>query len=43
LYILYGTLRGKTIEQIEPNCKTKPNQWLLDKLKNKFQPVEVLV
>ena len=43
LYLVYGTLRGKTPEQVEPNCKSKPNTWLLDKLMDKYRPIEVLV
>tara|TARA_R110000868_G_scaffold46247_8_gene152963 strand:+ start:1312 stop:1596 length:285 start_codon:yes stop_codon:yes gene_type:complete len=40
LYIVYGYLRGKTLEQIEPKRKSEPNQWLINKLLEKHTPVE---
>ncbi len=32
MYIVYGMLRGKDIDTIEPNRKTEPNQRLIDRL-----------
>ena len=43
LYIVYGQLRGKTLEQVEPHRKSEPNPWIISKLLEKYKPVEILV
>lgn len=39
LYIVYGLLRGKTLDQIEPKRCSEPNQWIISKLLEKYKPV----
>lgn len=36
MYLAYGLLRGRTIEQIESNSKTEPNIDLVNKLKESY-------
>lgn len=40
LYIVYGLLRGKTLDQIEPSRTTQPSDWWIEKFKYKYTPVE---
>lgn len=41
LYIVYGELRGKSLDQIEPNRKTEPSTWWIERVKRKLaQAVE---
>lgn len=37
MYVAYGILRGKELDQIEPNHKTEPNMFLVNKLVEKYQ------
>lgn len=39
MYIIYGELRGKTLDQIEQSRKTEPSEYLLDKLRKQYQPI----
>jgi len=43
LYIVYGMLRNKTLDQVEPKRKTEPNKKLIEKLMERFKPVEELI
>ena len=36
MYIVYGTMKGRTIEQIEPTRKSEPSQYLIDKYTKLF-------
>lgn len=40
LFIVYGQLRGKDLDRVEPNRKTEPSQYLLDKLLKKYSTTE---
>lgn len=40
LYILYGTLQGKTLDEIEPNRTTQPSDWFIERLKFLYAKAE---
>ena len=37
MYIVYGELRNKYIDIVEPNRKTEPDETELDKIRKKYQ------
>lgn len=41
LYIVYGLLRGKSLDEIEPNRTTPPSDWHIERFRLKYQLVEV--
>ena len=41
LYIVYGLLRGKSLNEIEPTRTTPPSDWHIERFRLKYQPVEV--
>lgn len=41
LYIVYAILRGKSLDVVEPNRKTEPSQYMIEKLTKKYTPVEI--
>jgi hypothetical protein len=43
MYLAYGLLRGKTIEQIESNRKTEYNERTVSKLVERYSPEAVRV
>lgn len=40
MYIIYGELRGKTLDEVEPNRRTEPSDWYLEKLREDYKFVE---
>lgn len=36
LYIVYALLRGKTLDMVEPNRKTEPSQWQIERYMEKY-------
>lgn len=40
LYVVYGLLRGKTVEQVEGKSKTPLSEYLIKTFTEKYKPVE---
>lgn len=40
LYIVYAMLRGKSLDVVEPNRKTEPSQYMIEKFMEKYKAPE---
>lgn len=41
MYIAYAIMRGKTLDQVEPNRKTQPNEKAITKILKKYDEQDV--